>query len=425
MENVANLTLTGASRTTSEKSDSVFMKKIGLRKVCDYLYEVEYDDWDYTDAMKYFKAHKYVPAACSAVRNGNFFGRNFDWNYDDSAEFIVRSKSSKGRHGSIGVASSVPSLTNEVAESGVYHESYKMLPCFIRDGINDAGVVCNINVVPVGDNGYTTGDNGDGMELCGIMLVRYILDYANSADHAIELIRGLNLYMPHSDTLTREVHFMIADKNKTYVVEYVNNELVVIDNFVDDKPIMTNFYLAGFDGTRESLTPHAAGIERYNILHDNYDDGATKNGMIGLMQSVYYTKTYDREMSPFWYSEYYGDFGESVGDFTIDTPDEDLDGIVDYCITDFNNRVRSDGKTWQTVHLSVFDIENKRMTVLVQESESERYEYGFNSTADMDKNYVSQDSLNNLLSAIADAIGGSFTKSWDDVNKVWTFTYTE
>lgn len=42
---------------------------------------------------------------CSAVRNGNFYGRNLDFNINEICEFVVRTKATETRkHASIGVA---------------------------------------------------------------------------------------------------------------------------------------------------------------------------------------------------------------------------------------------------------------------------------------------------------------------------------
>lgn len=41
--------------------------------------------------------------ACSAVKVGNYFGRNFDFIAGDAAEIIVRTTSKKNRYATIGM----------------------------------------------------------------------------------------------------------------------------------------------------------------------------------------------------------------------------------------------------------------------------------------------------------------------------------
>lgn len=193
------------------------------------------------------------------------------------------------------------------------------------------------------------------------MIGRIVLDYATSARNAIELLHRYNIYSPAN--IKEECHFMICDKDATYVVEFINNKMNVLsdqtDEF-DDIPnaaIMTNFYLSGWDGEIKSkaingsytdeeiiatgLTPHGAGYERYNLIKAGLGDVADEDDMFNLMKSVQYTKMYDETTSPFWYSEYVGPT-EHYGDFTYLTPAEDFAPIIAIAK---NNMKRERGKT--------------------------------------------------------------------------------
>lgn len=349
-----------------KNKDTRFMESLNLTRITDYLYEVYYEDYDY-DFITKANADKYKVklGGCSSVRNSGFHARNYDWYYDNNVEFIVHTPAKNGRHASVGVATSIPGLTRDFVASKEFSNSYKLVPFFTVDGINDAGVAININVVPFGDKGLTTGTNPNGKDLFFVNVVRYVLDYADSVDDAIELIKNSNVYAVNTDALQEEGHFMISDKNKTAVVEFVNNKMVVVSG----ANIMTNFYLS------TELTPHAAGLERYDILTRNYPLGTTKEGMLSLMKKVWYTQAYKRTTSPFWYSEFVKDYTYSgYGDITINSPHSDFTPIVDKAINMFNNRSRDDGKTWYTVHTSVYDLENKTLTIVPQETD-ELYEF--------------------------------------------------
>ena len=342
-------------------SNEQFMKNLNVSKVTDYLYEVFYDDFDYAFAENFNRKNNNLHlGACSSVRNGNFHGRNYDWFYDENVEFIVHTSAKNGRHASVGIATMVPGVTVKFADSGLYTDGYKILPFRVVDGINDAGVAVNVNVVPFGDRTLTTGTNPDGEDMYFISAIRYVLDYADSVDSAIDLLKSKNIYALNNDKNHEECHFMISDKDKTVVIEFIDNEIVVIDN----ANIMTNFYLYG------EKTPHSAGVERFDILRENYDMGSTRDGMIALLKKVWYSQAYNRTTKPFWYSEYVGDFSPVYKDVTIFSPVEDFTPVIDTAISMFETHERN-GKTWYTTHTSVYDLESKTLTLIPQESETE------------------------------------------------------
>lgn len=337
------------------------MKNLGITKVTDYLYEVSFDDYDYEFAEKFNREYSTSHlGACSSVRNGNFHGRNYDWFYDENVEFIVHTPAKHGRHASVGVATMVPGTTAEFVESGLYTDGYKILPFRVVDGINDAGVAININVVPFGDRTLTTGTNPNGKDMYFVSAIRYVLDYADSVDEAIELLMTKNLYALNNDRMHEEGHFMISDKDRTVVIEFIDNRIEVIEQ----ANIMTNFYLYG------EKTPHSAGIERFNILRDNYNMASTSEGMIALLKSVWYSNAYDRNMNPFWYSEYIGDFRPDYKDVNLWSPMEDFEPVIDKAISLFESHART-GQTWHTTHTSVYDLENKTLILIPQETGTE------------------------------------------------------
>lgn len=404
----------------ANKNNDDFMATLAIKKIAPYLYEVNYSDWDYSIGADDYEKYHNMNGSCSVVRNGNYVGRNFDWYYSEDAYFIINCKATKDRHSSIGVAGNISLLTDEVAGSGVYNPAYRYLPFHTLDGVNDCGVFANINVVPTGDYGLTTGTNDDGEDLCSLMLVRYVLDYADSASNAIELIEKLNIYSPISDLLTQEVHWMIADEKDTFVVELIDNKVVIVDSFVSDKKIATNFYLSGFDGNTSTayynsedydaetttLTPHAMGLERYDIIANGYADTDTKRGMIDTMKSVRYTKMYDITQNPYWYSEHSGTYHE-FGDLTIDSQQSDFADIVEYSIEEYEHRTRNARTTWQTVHTSVYDLESRKLWIMPQEQDDE---YSF----EIVKGYESE-KLGTLYTVLYDSVLSKI-KDYDFLN---------
>lgn len=339
--------------------------------VKDYFYEISFDNIDYDFGYAYMKEKQpIINGGCSAVRNGNWYGRNLDWTYDENNEFLVRTKRTNGRYASIGFSCSSNGLTGD--------DYYKIIPFMMLDGINECGVIANTNVVPC-DKGITSKTTpliSEEIEICSMMLVRYILDHFVSANEAVNYIKNyMSVYVP--TTLLKmgyETHLMVADENETYLVEFYGNETVVTEM---DKAYMTNFYLSDVtlnddgtvytpasDGHRASennISDCGSGLERYNLIVENYDTSNTKDGMRELMNKLKYTKAYDLNTEPFWFTEFVG-----INGLTVDSQVDDFSDVVTQAKKLFDHRIRN-GKTWHTTHSVVYDIANRELSAIVQE----------------------------------------------------------
>lgn len=359
-----------------------------LTKIEDYLFQADYDSIDYDYAREYFltKNPEAIPTACSSVRAGNWYGRNLDWHYDHNAEFAVRTPTYDGRRAVIGVSGGLNGLTNAFVESGAASDLYKILPFYLQDGINEDGVFCNTNVVPT-DKGITTLTTPQIKErsrICTLMIPRYVLDNFSTAEEAVEYLKNYaSLYTPKALlAMGYETHFMIGDANKTYVVEIVDNVVVAHEH-----GIMTNFFIDGVtfneDGTvytqydiedghlptRDSgITPYGSGLERYNTIVsalNAWGSEVTEQRMTNLMHNLFFTNAYKPSHTPWWYSEFVTDkYG-----ITVDTPidSEVLRDIVHKYFDIFTHRSRDAADTWQTTHMSIYDIEGRTLHLRVQE----------------------------------------------------------
>lgn len=337
------------------------------KKIATYLYEITYSDYrkdvnaDTHNTMDAF--------GCSSVRNGDFYGRNFDYIFNDTPEFIVHMQASENRHASIGVATHY-GLRENLMEQNAYDEQLEIVPNLTLDGINDAGVIASINVVPgKEDVGELTGTNPSGEDLDAAFVVRFILDNADSADEAIELLKTRNLHGTAVNNMY--LHIMIADSEKTYIVEFINNELVA-NEFTGDEQIMTNFYR-----NLPELTEHSAGVERYEILKENYNEGNSLVGMRNLMKRVKYSNAYNYSTEP-WYSEA---IPQSVLKNSTEEEFNKYYAIFDAIRKDYWNYLSNDIRNpanvsfWHTTHNSVYDMKNKILRVTIQEDYSNYYDF--------------------------------------------------
>lgn len=376
--------LQAATQNLQEQIDVITKDKNAydyIHMVEDYCFDVGYSHIDYNYAKEYMRDNYFSMGACTTIRKGNLVGRNFDWSYNEEAYFTIRvDKSESTKYWSIGrTGGRFQELTNDFVKSGEYSDLYKVLPFITVDGVNECNLVVSANVVPAGDLGETTGTTPTGEltdTICGAMLVRYILDNFATATEAVNYIQEhVSVYMPNKTAeLRQELHYMVMDKDKTYLLEFINNELVVSDMSTDygGRCYMANFYMYGtsVDSSNHvnvsTVTDYGNGIERYNIISDNIDNAASVTDMTNLMAKLHFTNTYKSDVTPVWKSEY----ASRQYNLKVTDPIEDFASIIATAREIYSHRER-DGLLWQTCHTTVYDIQTGTMYLLIQEEPNE------------------------------------------------------
>lgn len=388
-------------------------------KINDWLYSRDYDllDYDYaisTINSRYhnlgLEATKPFPG-CSAVQAGEYFGKNLDWTYNEGVDFVVRTSGAGKRYATIGVVGAVNAINQHTAEADEI--DYRTLPFYVSDGINETGLYVALNVVPSGDTkedkefaGRTTGTNPDGEEVCAIALPRLILDNFSSPYEACEWLQSdeINIFCPGSPASTNELHFMIGNMSECYVVEFIQNKVVVTN--IGEHRYMTNYYVYdstfNADGTVDytTVTDHSQGVARGNDIAEALpkiqDYNAVKYGMNELLK---YTHTYT---SKDWLDELSGVY-ETYGDLTVkkafETP-QDYDKIHDAAEEMYKSRTREYGEnygTWQTEHSSIYNLQSKTLNLVVQEDASQSFNFGMMSEDEYVKTYQGEENKNKIL----------------------------
>lgn len=335
-----------------------------MRQLRPKLYDVTFDWLDYNVGYELYSKQIPMPAGCSVVQNGNIIGRNLDWTRDDHVEVIVHTKAHNGRFSTVGVAHSSRTMTESNIGNGLCDlDDVLLLPFLLSDGMNENGVYCSVNVVPAGDKEDTKIVGTTGEKMCQLMLPRYICDYATCADHALTLLEDVQIYPAIA---AGPCHLYISDGEKSYAVEFIDGEMSVIET-----DALTNFYLTDWNGTVASkvmgntdeeiaatgLTDHAMGLERWNIIQDGKALATSVDAMASLMHSLAYSKSYDVETDPFWYSEFYTNT-ESYGDLTLYSTAEEMAPYIQAAIA---------RKEWITCHTSVYDLSSKTLRVISNE----------------------------------------------------------
>lgn len=347
-----------------------------LEKIKNYLYEIHYDSLDYESAFDYFKKGADISVGgCSVVVKDGLYGRNFDWLYSNQAEFVVRTPQVAGRNQTLGISGGFADLTDDLVLDEKMSDLYKIIPFMLSDGLNNKGVVANINVVPT-DKGFNraipTGEST--VELSALMLVRYVLDYFDSAKTAVEFIQEhMTVYFPDKlHEMGYEAHFMVADADNSYVIEFVDNKAVVIEN-----PYLTNFYLDGVEFNEDGkvytpetqtesdnavdtnkVTIYGSGLERYNLIVESYEELQGIESFRELLKKLYYTNAYkDKE----WLTEFVGK------DLTVKSEPDMFTDYLEVVVNAYENRKRENPQTWQTVHSCIYDMENLSLSLSTQE----------------------------------------------------------
>ena len=380
---------------TAEQIDEYNFQKVKLKRINDYLFEATNNDF-YT--RYYFNPYsvgdefmglKEWHGVCAGVRNGDFIGRNFDWECSETPEFIVHIPADGNRHASVGICNS-----NMVKHAPTEDWLSQMLVndisnnCF--DGINDCGVCAISLVVHYADDTEATLKGtkpGSSFSLHGANVVRYVLDKATSAKEAVRLLQEANIYGSLGEY---SFHWMICDEKDNYLVELINSKVVATkaeDNPIERfrKPVITNFYL--FKDLSEQKVP--CGVERYGILEANYANAGSAKGMFETMEKVRYSRKYDgKDPSTLagapdlnWYSEYLAhmpNYKNTTGPLLYNEfpkTDEDrrriwrdimsLD-IERNAISKFENPRMNPMSAW-TCHTTVYNIKERTMQIVIGE----------------------------------------------------------
>ncbi|MCQ3907891.1 MAG: carcinine hydrolase/isopenicillin-N N-acyltransferase family protein [Mycoplasmoidaceae bacterium] len=278
--------------------------------IAPYLHEITYDD--YREDTKYETIDEAEAFGCSSARNGNFYGRNFDYIYNDTPEFIVHVKANeeKKRHASLAVATHFGLRENKMLQ-GSYHKQLELIPNLTMDGINDHGVICSANVVslePKHDDiiPETSPDNPNAKNVHMLFLVRFVLDNADSVEDAINKLRSPDINVMGNLNEKNFLHIMIADKTSTAIVEFYkkadsnHNHFDVVPRLItgNEKPIMTNFY-RNTETIRSDFTNNEkSGYERDKILKYYYDLSDNFLGMQALLKKVQFSQAYEFGHNP-------------------------------------------------------------------------------------------------------------------------------
>lgn len=382
-----------------------------LVKFHDYLYGVEYDDYDFELANNYIDENFHIPQriGCSQVRKGNFVGRNLDY-YINSDLNIVIKVNRKGepdkatvndtgafftsRYASISVTGCAPDFSTETLHNTTdYLPVYEILPISTLDGINENGVYAALNMDATGETSmdrskWNPGCFGLGaaytnpsskLTFCTYILVRVVLDHAKSVDDAIRIVESINWYDPLSfaDGMSQSFHWLFADATTNCILEFIDNKPVFIKTGNVSSPsletIMTNFTNSLWQ--KGIIQNYGTGYERYDILSARYPDTpCTFEGMQNLMEYVWSSKCYTLSIDDpdFLATDQVSEYFTAAQLYR--NPEALADPLFQEIYKsfqdDYNDRstwYTPDCDVWITTHTSIYDLNTRTLKVKVNE----------------------------------------------------------
>lgn len=155
-----------------------------------------------------------------------------------------------------------------------------LAPYCCVDGINEKGLAIAVLQIRTP---ATNQQNPEKKDITTTSMIRAVLDKCATVDEAIDFIKQYNMH----DSLFTCYHYQLVDKEKSVVVEYVNNELYIIDNkselYENDGvglQYVTNFYVKRNHGDEKS-EEHGQDRGKYilNTLRQ-------KNGVMTEMEAM-------------------------------------------------------------------------------------------------------------------------------------------
>ena len=311
------------------KGDSGRHPYLSLERLRHYLYRVTFDSLPEDNG-----GNGPVGGGCSSyVADGKLY-TNLDWGYDNTAEFIVRTRDFEGI-----------SFVGGLDDGRMNDSLIAQLPYRVRDGINNYGIKVSTHVL-FNDWAWTgCGEKSINLTRLPFLILSRVKSMATIAQDLAGVLD--NVFAPDGLlAMDYLIQFIVTDGITTYALLPPTSEgesYVVQD--ITAYPKITNFRWAGGDTVqRVDLQTRPTGVERYNMMPCSLED-------------LRFTKCYE---APDRLSEFIG-----LRETTKDSTDGQLEAIYEDARELYLDRER-DGKTWQTMHSVVYGS-NRMEALWIQE----------------------------------------------------------
>lgn len=301
-------------------------------------------------------------------------GRNYDLDKDSNGVTLVLHTAPENGYKSVGMVDMAGlGLSKNRLESD--KDLLLYAPYNVTDGVNEKGFAISVMLLEK-DRSVQSDDTKKLLPIS--LVIRYLLDKADSVENAIELLSEVNITHDYliptkelQDSMGKDLtlHWSMADASGDMaIVEYINGKMEVIKKPVsveydeqtytqnisypdEQKPylINTNFYLS----QNVQNTPDEEGFWRYATAQKLLEANPTpsKHELVGIMSKI------------------------------------------KYFMNDLDNKqaIEQEGKdpadpqnwSWMTIWTSIFDTNEKSMKVFYKEDYTKEYNFGLDANADL------------------------------------------
>lgn len=321
---------------------------LSLERLRPYLYRVTFDSLPEDNG-----GESPIMGGCSSyVANGKLY-TNLDWDYSDTAEFIVITKGYEGM-------AFIPGLNDSAMDDNLIAQ----LPYRVRDGVNNHGIKVATHVL-FNDWGWTgCGDKSVNLTRLPYLVLSRVKSMATIASDLSGVLE--NVYASEGlANLGYLLQIIVTDGTTSCAClpPLTDGEPYILQDIALN-PKMANFrWVVKPNVTRQELQTRPTGVERFNM-------------MPCPLEELRFTIAYENKSR---LSEFIGLRGT-----TKDSPNAQLEAIWYDAHDEYLSKER-DGKTWQTMHSVVYG--DRLESLFVQENYEEEImceELDYASNEDID-----------------------------------------
>lgn len=302
---------------------------ISLERLRNFLYRVTFNSLPQDNGD-----NSPVVGGCSAyVANGKLY-RNYDFNFDNAASFIVRTKDFEGM-----------AMITGLNDGQMNDELIAQLPYRMVDGFNNNDIKLSVHILFNDWEWNGCGNKSIPLTSLPYEILSRVKSMATISTDLADVLGNLALNDAMGDYL---LQVLVTDGTTTYAVippTSANQSYELVN--ATTNPKMSNFrYVNRAEVSRldMDLQTRPTGIERFNAMPCD-------------LAELRFTKAYETADR---LSEFIG-----INGTTKASTDAELTAIYDEARAEYLRRER-DGKTWQTMHSVVY---GKRMKSLyIQEN---------------------------------------------------------
>lgn len=217
---------------------------------------------------------------------GTFLCRNFDYKVNDVAVLVVRTAPKNGyRAISLCDIACFGYRPGSLDDGKTDVSMLSLAPFLVTDGINEKGFC--IAAMQLDDDG--TCQRTGKPKIMTTIAMRVLLDRAASVDEAVALLKTFDMQSPN---YPEDFHFILLDATgKTAIVEYVHNEMRVLDaRYAANCYVSKDMYKIGHGQNRFELMEEVLEKNNYRLTFEQMIDllrGISLSGKAGDIHNKY------------------------------------------------------------------------------------------------------------------------------------------